>query len=177
MLERYKFSEVEQKELMKSIVIIVDSREKSNKHITDYFDKHNIPYVKRAMDFGDYSFYVPENKELSIMRDMSFEKEIIIERKNSAEELAKCLTKTRADFEEELTRAVKSKKYLLVENCNYRDIVSGNYKSEYGSKSYLGSLHSFDHRYDLRIMFMPDKSYSPIFIYGVMQYYLRGLLK
>lgn len=177
MLERYRFSEEEQKKIMKSMVIIIDSREKSNKHITDYFDKHNIPYIKRALDFGDYSFYVPANEELSIIRDMSFEKEIVIERKNSAEELAKCLTQTRARFEEELSKAIKAKKYLLIENCNYRDIVSGNYKSEYSSKSYLGSIHSFDHRYDLRIMFMPDKSYTPIFIYGVMQYYLRSLLK
>ena len=108
---------------------------------------------------------------------MSFEKEIILERKNSAEELSLCLTKTRARFEEEFIKAKDTKKYLIVENCNYEDIVNGNYESQYNSKSFLGSIHSFDHKYDLRIVFLPDRAYTPIYIYGVLQYYLRNVIR
>ncbi len=177
MLERLKFSEEEQKRLMKSMVVIIDTREKANKHITDYFDKHKIPYEVRTLEFGDYSFYIPADESLSIPREMSFEKEIMIERKNGAEELSVCLTKTRARFEDEFIKAYKAKKYLVVENCNYQDIVNGNYDSQYNSKAFLGSIHSFDHKYDLRIVFLPDNSYTPIYIYGVLQYYLRNLVK
>lgn len=177
MLERLKYSEDEQKSLMKSMVILIDTREKKNQHITDYFDKHKIPYEVRALEVGDYSFYIPANESLSIPRNMSFEKEIIIERKNSAEELSICLTKTRSRFEDEFIKARDSKKYLLVENCTYEDIVNGNYDSQYNSKSFLGSLHSFDHKYDLRIVFLPNSAYSPIYIYGVLQYYLRNVIK
>jgi ERCC4-type nuclease len=177
MLERLKYSEEEQKRLMKSMVVLIDSREKKNQHITDYFDKHKIPYKVVALEYGDYSFYIPADETLSIPRDMSFEKEIILERKNSAEELSLCLTRTRARFEEEFIKAKDAKKYLIVENCNYQDIVNGSYDSQYNSKSFLGSIHSFDHKYDLRIVFLPDKSYTPIYIYGVLQYYLRNVVK
>ena len=177
MLERLKYSEEEQKRLMKSMVVLIDSREKKNQHITDYFDKHKIPYKVVALEYGDYSFHIPADDTLSIPRDMSFEKEIILERKNSAEELSLCLTKTRARFEEEFIKAKDTKKYLIVENCNYEDIVNGNYESQYNSKSFLGSIHSFDHKYDLRIVFLPDRAYTPIYIYGVLQYYLRNVIR
>lgn len=177
MLERLKYTEDELKRLMRSMVVIVDTREKSNKHITDYFDKHKISYEVRALEYGDYSFYIPPDESLSISREMTFEKEIMIERKNSAEELSICLTKTRSRFEDEFIKANNAKKYLVVENCNYEDIVNGNYDSQYNSKAFLGSLHSFDHKYDLRIVFIPDNSYTPIYIYGVLQYYLRDILK
>ena len=49
MLERLKYSEEEQKRLMKSMVVLIDSREKKNQHITDYFDKHKIPYKVVAL--------------------------------------------------------------------------------------------------------------------------------
>lgn len=177
MLERLKFSDEEQKSLMKSMVVIIDTREKANKHITNYFDRLKIPYEVRTLEYGDYSFYIPANETLSIPREMSFEKEIIIERKNSAEELSICLTKTRSRFEDEFIKANDAKKYLIVENCNYQDIVNGKYDSQYNSKAFLGSIHSFDHKYDLRIVFLPDNSYTPIYIYGVFQYYLRNVLK
>ena len=177
MLGRLKYTEDELKRLMHSMVVIIDTREKSNRHITDYFDKHSIPYEFRALEYGDYSFYIPADNSLSIPREMSFEKEIMIERKNSAEELSICLTKTRSRFEDEFIKANKAKKYLVIENCSYEDIVTGNYDSQYNSKAFLGSLHSFDHKYDLRIVFLPDNSYTPIYIYGVLQYYLRDILK
>lgn len=175
MFKRYTYTEDELLEILKSITIIVDSREKSNAHITDYFDKHNIPYIIKKLDCGDYSFKIPANEKLGIVREMTFEKEICIERKNSAEELSLCFTKTRERFKDEFTRGLKMRKYLLIENCDYSDIVTGNYKSQYNPKGYLGSIHSFDHKYDLRITWMSNKEHSPIFIYGVFYYYLKEM--
>lgn len=177
MLENYMYTESEQRKLLSSIVVLVDTREQRNQHITDYFDQHNIPYKSKALDYGDYSFMLPKNEELGIFKNISFEKDIVIERKNSAEELALCLTKTRQRFEDEFIRGAKAKKYLVVENCDYKDIITGNYNSEYKSKSYLGSLHSFEHKFDLRIMFLPDKGCTPVFIIATFNYYLRGLIK
>ena len=176
-LEKYKFTESEQKELLSSMTIIIDKREKVNDHITSYYEKHKIPFINKTMDFGDYSFMLPANEKLSIPRDLWFSDQIIIERKNSAEELSGCFAQTRTRFEEEFAMAKAQKKYLLIERCNYHDIVNGNYKTQYNSKSFLGSLHTFEHRYNLNIRFMPDNTYSPIFIYGVFQYYLRNLIK
>lgn len=114
---------------------------------------------------------------MGIMRDKYFYEEIFIEKKNSAEELSGNLTQTRTRFEEEFAKSSAKKKYLLIENCNYQDIVDGNYNTQYNSKSYLGSIHSFNHKYNLEIVFMPNPEYTPIFIFGVFNYYLRNLLK
>lgn len=177
MFGKYKYTENEEKELLNSIVILVDTREKVNDHITQYFEKHEIPYKKKALKNGDYSFYVPKNEKLGIFRDTYFNDEIFVERKANLEELSSNLSTKRADFEEELAVAKAKKKYLLIESSNYSDVVNGNYNTEYNKKSYLGSIHSFNHKYNLEIVFMPDCAYSPIFIYGVMQYYLRNLIK
>ena len=136
-----------------------------------------IPYIKQGLSFGDYSFMIPKNEELSISRDIFYNDDIIIERKANAEELSSNFSQTRTRFEEEFSTAKAKKKYLLIENCNYSDIVDGKYKTNYNSKSYLGSLHSFNDKYDLQIVFMPDNKYTPIFIYGVFQYYFRNIIK
>ena len=177
MLEKYRYTETEQKKLLNSITIIVDKQEKVNNHITEYFDKHKIPYINRSLDNGDYSFFLPKNEELSILKDWYFTDSIMIERKNSCEELAGSLSQSRDRFEDEFLRSKAEKKYLLIENANYYDVVNGNYNTKYNSKSYLGSIHSFNHKYNLEVIFMPDKAYSAIFIYATFQYYLRNIIK
>ena len=177
MLEKYKYTESDQKKLLSSITVIVDKQEKVNNHITEYFDKHKIPYINRSLDSGDYSFFLPKNEELAILKDWYFIDNIIIERKNSNEELATCLSQTRDRFDNEFLRSKANKKYLLIENANYQDVVDGKYNTKYNSKSFLGSLHSFNHKYNLEIFFMPDKNYSPIFIYATFQYYLRNIIR
>lgn len=174
---RFKYTESELKSLLSSIVVVVDTREKKNQHVTDYFKKHKIDYIEKALQQGDYTFYVPQNEKLGFLRDTWFDKDIIFERKASLEELATNLTTHRTRFEEELATSRALYKYLIIENSNYSDVVNGNYRSEYNSKSYLGSLHSFSTRYDIQIMFMPEPEYTAVYMYATMQYYLRNILK
>lgn len=176
-LFRYKYTDTELKELLKSITVVIDTREKQNSHIIGYFEKKNIPFISKALSNADYTFLLPKNEKLGVQRDIWFDRDIIFERKASLEELSGNLTKNRARFEEELATAPALDKYLIIENANYSDIITGNYKTEYSPKSYLGTIHSFNHRYGLQIVFMPDKQYTPIFLYGTMQYYLREILK
>lgn len=177
MIERFKYTEAEQKELLNSMVILVDTREKKNSHITDYFDEHKIKYERKALSCGDYSFYIEANEALSIPRPIYFDKAIFVERKANLEELSNNLTTGRARFEEEFATSTASKKYLLIENAQYSDIIEGNYDSKYNSKGYLGSLHSFNHKFDLELFFMPDNKYTAIYILGVFQYFLKSLIK
>lgn len=176
MIQQFKFSDKEQEELLKSIIILVDTREKINQNVTDYFDKKNIPYKKKALSQGDYSFYIPANTDLSIPRDLYFDNQIVIERKASLEELSNNLAKERDRFEKELSLC-KAQMILLIENASYSDVINGNYKTEYNKKSFLGSLHSFQFKYNLPFFFMPDNKYSPIFIYATFQYWLRNYIK
>lgn len=158
------------------MVILVDTREKQNSHITDSFDKNGVSYKKKALDYGDYSFMLPKNEALSIPRDMLFNKKVCIERKGSLEEISGNLTNGRDRFEKELCLAPKTK-VLLIENANYSDVATGNYQTQYNKKSFLASLHSFWFKYDTPIMFMPDNRYSALFIKKYFEYYLKNYLK
>lgn len=177
MIGKYKYTETEEKNLIDSIVVLVDTREKKNQHIIDYFDKHGIRYENRALSFGDYSFYIAQNDSLAIPRPLYMDNGVIIERKASLEELSGNFTTGRARLEEEFASCQAQKKYLLIENANYSDIVDGNYNTQYNKKSFLGTLHSFNHRYNLEIVFVPDSNYTPIYILGTFKYYLKNLIK
>lgn len=58
-MKQYKFSVEEIKKLAKSMVILVDSREKKNTHILDYFRKQKISFQTEKLEYGDYSFMIP----------------------------------------------------------------------------------------------------------------------
>lgn len=176
MLDKYYYTDKELDELVKSQVILVDTREKNNQHLLAAWDKGSIPYKKKALDRGDYSFMIPANEKLNIPRNLYFDNEIIVERKGSLEEISGNFTKERDRLEKELALAPATK-VLLIENAEYKDVCTGNYKTEYNKKSFLASLHSFWIRYNIPIFFMPDKTYSAVFIKKYFEYYLKEYLR
>ena len=160
------------------MIILVDTREKTGKndHILSYFDSKNISWEKRKLDYGDYSVAIPANPDLGILRDLYFDRDIVIERKASLDEFAGNVTKERDRIKKELTLA-PANKVLIIENGSYADMVNGAYRSEYAPKSYYGTFHSFWHEFNIPIIFMPDPKYTGMFIRGYFQYYLRGIIK
>lgn len=176
MISCYKYTDKEIDELINSIVILVDTREKQNIHITEAFDKNKIAYKTKALDYGDYSFYLPQNEKLAIPRDMFFTNKCVIERKANLEEISGNLTNGRDRFEKELALSPKTK-VLLIENANYADVATGNYNTQYNKKSFLASLHSFWFKYNIPIMFMPDSKFSALFIKKYFEYYLKNYLR
>lgn len=163
-------------ELVSSITVLVDTREKVNEHIIEYFEKKGVKHKSKSLEFGDYSFMLPANERLSIPRDLYFTNQICIERKASLEEISNNLTKERARFEKELSLAPKTK-VILLENANYEDIATGNYKTQYNKKSFWASLHSFWFKYNVPIFFMPNNKYSGLFIRGYFEYYLKNYIR
>ena len=130
MIDNFHYTDKEMEELISSMVILVDTREKVNQHILDYFDKKGIAYKVKALDRGDYSFMLKANEKLGIPRDLYFSNKVIVERKGSLEELSGNLTQERDRFEKELCLA-PNHKVLLIENANYSDIATGNYNTKY----------------------------------------------
>lgn len=171
---KYRYTEKELKELLSSIVVLVDTREKQNSHITDYLTSKNLPYVTKKLDYGDYSCFLPKNEQLGIMRDMHFP--IAIERKNSVDELANTI-KERTHFENELIRSRKSNFVLLIEDADgYENIIRGCYKSEYNAKALLASLKSFEARYGFQSVFI-SPSMTGNYIYHHFYYHIREMLR
>jgi len=171
----YKYTEKEIKELLKSIVVVVDRREQENLHIMQSFHKMKVETFNKSLSFGDYSFYLPANLDLGIIRDLWFHNEIVIERKNSLEELSTNLAKNRTSFENELIRGKKCKFILLIEKGNYNDVIKGNYDTRFGKEAYWSSLMTFQARYNVNIQFI-EKEIAGKYIYSTFYYHLRELL-
>lgn len=178
MLNRRKYSDKELNKILskENIVILVDSREKANKHILDVFDAEGIQYRVTTLESGDYTFELKAIPELDIPHTMDFRQDVMIERKNSLDEISGNFTRGRERFNDEFGRAWAIKKYLLIEDGSYEKILNHEYKSEYNPSSFFASLLSFDARYNLHICFASKKT-SAILIYNICKYALREILK
>lgn len=82
-------------------MIVSDSRERENKHILDYFDRHEIPWEKHKLETGDYM--------------MEERPDVCVERKASLTELAhNLLTADRGRFLREVRRAREAGIHLVI---------------------------------------------------------------
>lgn len=166
---RYRYTDKEIKSILDSMVVIVDTREQKNQHITNYFDAQKILYMKRALKTGDYSAFIPRNDDLGITRDIHLQASI--ERKNSIDELAQSIT-DRSRFENELIRASRSHFIMIVEDRDgYENLLNHKYRSQYSPKALLGSIKAFEIRYGYTTIFL-DKKLTGNYI----NYHLRGLV-
>ena len=170
-----EYTNKEFKEILESIIILIDTREQVNSHIKLYLKKNNVKYIDYKLDFGDYSFMVPKNEKLYILDDIYFDKEISLERKGNAEELSGNICEKTDRFKNEFIRA-NGKMRLLIEDSTYKDISNHNYKTKFPSKSYIGKLHSISESYNCPFFFV-DKSNSGEYIYNTFKYYLKNYLK
>ena len=170
-----KYTESEQKKILNSIIILVDTREKKFSHIKLYLKHNKIPFEITKLDFGDYSVKIPANKKLGINEDIDFRNEIAVERKANAEEVSGNLTNDRDRIKREFSRG-KSKIRFLIEDTSYGDISDHNYNTDMNPDSLLGSLHSIQKEYNNNFFFC-DKEHSGKYIYKTFYYFLRNKLK
>jgi ERCC4-type nuclease len=160
-------------QILNSITIICDTREHNDDgnciNILTYFDNNKIPYIRRKLDFGDYSFEA---------EGQSYEQKLAIERKMNLTELSGCLAQSRERFEAELIRSKEAhaKLILLCEDGSYQGIIEHKYRTALSEKSFMASIFTYIHRYGIDVQFIPAK-YAGAFIHGTFYYYLRNLLK
>lgn len=139
------------KEALRSMVLIVDTRE----HVTDGLKKRikatGLPYTRRKLDFGDYSCMIT----LDTGTVVSFERAVVIERKMNLDELAQCFSSQRERFTAEFERAkeARAKIFLLVENGSYEGIISHAYRSLMSPVAFLASLFAYMARYRCQVIF------------------------
>lgn len=170
-----KFNDKEIKQICKNMVILIDTREKSFKNISDWLEyKNRCEYKKIKLDNGDYSFMVKAIPELGITNNLYFDKKYVIERKKSLDELAGNFGKGRTRFEEELG-TFKGKMDIVIQD-SWDNLYQGIYNSDYGRKSFISTISSFEHRYDVSFKFISSEA-IPVYIFSSCYYYLREMLK
>lgn len=169
----FRYTDKEIKEIQKQAIVVIDTREQKCGHITEYFQSKKIPYVCEKLDFGDYTLKVPLPH---CQRPVYLQNHCVIERKANLNELSGNFTQSRERIEAEFLRA-KGRLFLLIENAKYQDILNHKYNTKYLPQSFMGTLKAFEARYDLRIKFMEDTTYSGDYIYRTLQCHLKELLK
>ena len=175
-MRQYRYSVEDAKRLLKQMVILVDSREKRNGHISDYFEKNGIAYQKTKLDYGDYSFMIPAS---AAGEDIYFHRDCVVERKASLEELSGNLAQERERFEKEFLKAGNdgAKIYLMVESPGgYSYIIGHKYRTEFTPAAYMASLKTWESRFDCNVQFIASE-YSGYYIYSTFVYFAREALK
>ena len=175
-MKQYKFTVEQIKNLTKQMVVLVDSREKRNGHILDYFQKQGIAYQVSKLDYGDYSFMIPAS---AAGGDIYFHDSIVIERKNSLEELSGNLAQKRTQFETEFLKArnAGAKIYLMVEDVGgYSSIISHKYNTQLTPVSFMSSLKTWESRFGCNVQFI-SQEYAGYYIASTFQYFAREALK
>lgn len=168
--------------LIKQVVILIDTREQENTHITDFFDKKKIPYKRKALKFCDYSAELKANEEFGLPFDISLENNIAIERKGASKsglnEIATNFTDGRTAFENEFIRAKESGAdiYLLIENGSWEDIKAHNYRSKMSENALYNSLLSWSKKYNIKIHFLKSENVGE-HIYKLIGIALKKLLE
>lgn len=171
MLVRINIKKTDVDKLLKSAVILVDTREQENKHILEYFDKKKINYRIEKLNYADYSIILPVTEGI-LDKEIYLNHIVSIERKGSLEELSGNFTNGRARLEEEFQRS-KGNIFLLIEGATFEDIVDHNYTTNFNSNSYIGTLKAFEARYKFNTAFIKDKNKVGEFIYKTLVYQAR----
>jgi hypothetical protein len=150
--------------------ILIDTREKENKHLTSCWDKRNINYKSQKLLSGDYSFSLD---------GINFEYEIAIERKNSLDELCNNFTRCRDRFKREFIRAELKKTFmfLLIENATMQDIINHNYRSQMHPNALIGSLKSWKEKYNIYLVFCQRDKVAIYILETFKRYIKKYLLK
>ena len=161
----YPVSDGELKAAIKAMKIIVDTREQSNSHLTDYFKAKKIGYDVRKLEYGDYSLELPLKIE-GAPPCVSLEKKIVIERKHSIDEIVTNLGSDRDRFEKELVRikADGAKCILFLENFSFDRVLmgsaAGGYRSQMPPDQIILNLNQMIVRYDLHLVTLNDRVHS-----------------
>lgn len=138
---------------LKSITILVDTREQHTKIFERRMKLIGYPYERVKLDCGDYSIKCKlGDKEYSLANSC------VIERKYSIDELCMCFGTQRKRFEREFERAKNNncRIYLLVEDASWEKILAGKYRSKYHPSALTASILAWMARYDLKVIFCSE---------------------
>lgn len=172
----YHYTDKEIEEILKTMKIVIDTRENVNGHILDYLHQKGVQVKNQKVDHGDYGCMIPKNDELGIPRDIYLNS--FVERKAHIDEITGNLQKdTRQAFENELIRSQNSRFVLLVEDKDgYSKMINGKYRSRYNPLALLGTLNTFKARYGFEIVYL-DNKFSGNWIYHHFYYQMKNYLK
>lgn len=148
---QYHFTPSEMDKVMtEHFTILVDTAEKKNQHITDYFDERKIKWKKKALNTGDYTLLITACPELGINQDWYFSDELCIERKSGLDEIIGNFNSSSKDgdrvFKEFSRMTGINRNFLIIEDNSIDDIIEGKYASSRAPSAVLRSILTWQAR-------------------------------
>ena len=141
---------------LRSMVIIVDTREQSTIKAKKRYEQFGCRYERKGLNFGDYSAYctLPNGEAYSL------ENLVSIERKMNLDEIAMCYTRERPRFKREFERArdAGAKVYLLIENGDWEKAYTGSYRSQVKPEALTASIIAWLARYNCQLLFCKEET-------------------
>ena len=176
----YKFNKKEIKSILDNLIICVDSREQSNQHIIDFFDKKKVPYVVEKLPFGDYSCKIKVGSFDGQVRDIYFTNDFVVERKANIDEICGNLKEDAARLKKELAHLNKYdiEFYIFLEDENYElNSRNSNYRSQYDAYTLMQRIcKGIEAEYNTMVIPVP-KSCIGSKIYYFLQARVYNLFK
>jgi ERCC4-type nuclease len=155
-------------DILDGMIVVCDTREQKNQHILDWFKLNKIPYIIRKLDTADYTVEFKNNPELNGI--------VLVERKNSLDEIIGNFTTNRERFINEFER-LKDEDicHIVIEGSTWTQVINGTYRSKLPSNSLVANLMTWTHRYNVGL-WLVKKSESPYVIYNLLKYGVREKL-
>ena len=151
----------EQLEVLRSIEILVDTREQPTKRAMKRYERFGCPYVRCTLSYGDYGYnaVLPDGNRLYNTDETVFPS-CVVERKMSLDELAACFCKGRSRFTKEFERAREqgARIYMIVENASWENLLNGKYRTKMDAKAFTASVIAFMVRYNMNIIFCKEET-------------------
>lgn len=151
----------EQRAVLESFEILVDTREQDTERARDRYERMNVPVIRAKLNYGDYTYNatLPSGATLFDINS-NVSPLCAVERKMSLDELAMCLGKDRKRFQKEFERAKEAdaRMILLCENASWENLINGRYRSRLNANAYLGSLTAWLTRYDIQVIFCKEET-------------------
>lgn len=163
-------------------VVLIDTREKELKHITDKFEANNISVQHIGLVVGDYRIQATALDG----NQMNYSPRVVIERKANLNELIANLLgekdqhgKTRLHRELQRSLESKTKLIIMIEELDwYNKLLRGDYISQVNPKAIRGMIMSLEAKYHPYVSIVGiDKSQSASYIHTTLYYHLRQELK
>ena len=177
---RYKFTDKQLKKILDNLIICIDSREQSNQHIIDFFNKKKIPYKVMKLPLGDYSIMLPKGLFDGQTQDIYFYDDFVVERKASLDEICGNLKDDAARLKKELAHLNKYdiEFYIFLEDENYElNLRNANYRSQYDAFTLMQRIYKgIEAEYNTMVIPVP-KSCMGSKIYYFLQARVYNLLK
>lgn len=127
----------EQLEVLRSIEILVDTREQPTKRAMKRYERFGCPHRRCTLSYGDYSYNatLPDGSSLY----------------NTEETVSPGCVIERA-------RENGARIYLIVENASWENLLNGKYRTKMDAKAYTASVIAFMVRYNLNIIFCKEET-------------------